>query len=153
MTDFKSELRKMELSGKILVSTSKIGYLFELDDKSVDDIIALFISKGWVSPENAAKAQKMVNDMANLAVNTMQLPTKVYIKPNRAMTKAQNLMTGQEWYSKFNAEIDNIQPLEMPQGLKEYGKDYDKQLWIAQELDKLVMEAAQRASGIKGEIK
>jgi len=110
-------------------------YLYEELIKSVDDIIALFISKGWVSPENAAKAQKMVNDMANLAVNTMQLPTKVYIKPNRAMTKAQNLMTGQDWYNKF---------LEQFRGTP-------ANTIVTLNIDEII-NAAQRASGIKGEI-
>ena len=46
MTDFKSELREMKLSAsRTFVQASKLGYLFELDDKSIDDIIALFISK------------------------------------------------------------------------------------------------------------
>lgn len=70
-------------------------------DNAVEKIKEAFVEAGYITPENAKKVQEMVSQMANLANDVAQLPTIQYIKPNRAMTKAYRLMTGQEWYHEF----------------------------------------------------
>jgi hypothetical protein len=64
-----------------------------------------FKEEGYVSPENVKKVQEMVNQMANLANDAFHVPTIKYIKPNKATTKAQNLMTGQEFYNRYLHEL------------------------------------------------
>lgn len=54
-------------------------YLYEELIKSVDDIIALFISKGWVSPENAAKAQKVAEAKIEEVVMARIIPSQLNI--------------------------------------------------------------------------
>jgi len=98
---------------------------------TVDAIIELFNKQGWVSPENAKKVQDMVNQMVNLANDAFHMPTIQYIKPNKAMTKAQNLMTGQEWFGYFLQEFSGI-PVNTE---------------ITINIDE-IMKAAQRASGL-----
>ena len=75
-------------------------------DKYLAQIISAIKEDGWLSPEETVKVQKMVDSMANLASDMARVPTVQYIKPNRAMTKAQNLMTGSEWLERFTKELD-----------------------------------------------
>lgn len=85
--------------------------------------------EGYMPPENAKKVQEMVNSMANLANDMAQLPTVQYVKVNKAGTKALNLMTGREWFDRFERELNK----ELPQRFPEYFN---------------ALEAAQRASGL-----
>lgn len=75
------------------------------EDDIVEQIKQAFAEAGYVTPENAAKVQTMVNQMVNLANDMAIVPTIQYVKPNKAITKAQNLMTGQEWYERFEKEF------------------------------------------------
>lgn len=89
------------------VGTVKIrSALDEVIEDGVAQIKQAFAEEGYVTPENAKKVQEIVNQMANLANDAFRIPIIQYIKPNKAMTKAQNLMTGQEWYNRFVAELD-----------------------------------------------
>lgn len=106
-----------------------------IDPETVDDVIPLikqaFTEAGWITPEQRDKVVKMVNDMANLANDAFQLPTIQFVKINKAQTKAQNLMTGQEFYDRFKKELDKLSDI--------------KNLWDGTPL----LDAAKRAAGIK----
>lgn len=95
----------------------------------------VFADERYVTPENAAKVQEMVNSMAKLANDAFQIPTIQYIKPNKAMTKAQNLMTGQEWYDRFDKELRNL----ISRG--------DGETWMGWDCGE-VREAAKKASNL-----
>ena len=97
----------MSIDDKLREALHNSGWGSEMTttlDEAVELIKQAFADEGYVSPENAKKVQEMVNQLANIANQTAQLPTKIYIKPNKAMTKAENLMTGQEWYRRFKNE-------------------------------------------------
>lgn len=107
-----------------------------IDDKAIAAIKQAFEDEGWITPENAQKTQEMVNQMANLAHDMVRMPTVHYIKPNKAMTKAQNLMSGQEWYRKLSQEMTG-------KVLPYSGSDTD-----VISTYKLVMEAAKKAASL-----
>jgi hypothetical protein len=74
----------------------------------IDEIKQAFTDAGYISPENAQKVQEMVNQITNLANDAFQIPTIQYVKPNKAMTKTQNLMSGQEFYDRFEVQFGQV---------------------------------------------
>jgi hypothetical protein len=84
----------------------------EIDEEVIEVIAQIhqaFADARYVTPENAVKVQEMVNQMVNLANDSFKLPTIQYIKPNKSTTKAKNLMTGQEFYNRFEKELEVIE--------------------------------------------
>lgn len=98
MTDLDTQLR--EILGDVF--DNKID-----DTEAIQYIKEAFKSAGYTTPEQAKQVLKLVNDMANTANNAFQLSTIQYVKPNKALTKAQNLMTGAEWLERFEEELTN----------------------------------------------
>jgi hypothetical protein len=137
MTDFKSELRKIL---DIIIpredeQQNDMGKDWPLIrpkviDKAESDIMALFISKGWV-----------------------QIKTLPNVDPNEPLHwVAGELMTGQDWFDKFEKELNGCTHY-----IRSLFADGHPTATDADNRDMIVrldiIEAAQRVSGIKGEIK
>ena len=95
MTDFKSELREILKNQKLGIKRDEISdglsHSFSIEpyvrdvEESIDDIIALFISKGWHTSKHDNGACIVIDERGDF----------VYAKQN---------LSGQEWYNKFKKE-------------------------------------------------
>lgn len=123
MTDLEQKLRdifdkNIELSGNVLT-------LFE--DDCIAQIKQAFADAGYITPEQVAKSQELVNAMARHAQELAKLPVAV---------REIGTMTGQEWHRRFTDAL----------GKPTYMDDIDgrhsvyKIEWIS--------EASKRAAGI-----
>jgi hypothetical protein len=109
MTDFKSELREIledfhfglehhtiftYTGAKAIENEARIADCDQKRNEVVDDIIALFISKGWV--------QTLKFNNRTILVNGKDPMGYVVYYPDE-------VMTGQEWYNKLDKELTKLE--------------------------------------------
>jgi hypothetical protein len=71
----------------------------------IPQIKQVFADAGYITPEQVAKTQDLVNQMANLANDMARVPTVQYVSITDDQREARMLMTGQEWYDRFEKEL------------------------------------------------
>lgn len=123
---------------------NKLGDLiYELNVKPdevgaiVDNIITMFKDAGWLSPEQKKKILELVNQLANTANEAFQMPTMHYVALDKKQQIAQDLMTGQEWLSRFERERPTLNSI----ASKEYNDGFA-------DASTACIEAAKRATGV-----
>lgn len=112
----------------------------DYDVAETDDVVArikqAFADEGYVTPENAKKVQEMVNQMAQLAQDSFNMPTMVNVRLDKKQQTMQKLMTGQEWSDRFDKNL-HLQPIP-----NRWMECYDVgAIWG------IALEAAKRAAG------
>lgn len=121
MSDLDDRLREII---EIVHTDCKLVRPCLVENQSIRAIKEAFAEEGWITPEQVAKTQELVNQMANLAQDMAKLSVTV----ERIGT-----MTGREWHDKFRDEmpraVDELLPL----------IGYERK----------VVEAAKRAAGLE----
>lgn len=99
----------------------------------------VFTDEGYADMK---KFQEMLNLVADMKYQTVVAPKKVYVVLDKKQKKMQELMTGQEWYARFESELINkVIPYK-----KKMGDDA-----VAMATRSICIDAAKRASNITEE--
>lgn len=118
-----------KLFGIIKHASNEDGYVEDsVAVREVARIKQAFVDAGWLSPERVAETQKLVNKLVQNAQDMHKLAMGVYPQ------LLPNVMTGQEWYDRFEKEMDRISAY----ATFDNHDDVDR-----------AMDAAKRASGIE----
>jgi len=104
------------------------GMAFNWGIDYLEQIKQAFKDAGWLTPEQRQQTQELVNRMAQTAQDMLKLPVTV---------RELGVMTGQEWYDRFEKETDNLSFLV---------RGGDGVVYITQEN---ILNAAKKAAGIE----
>lgn len=107
-------------------------------NRKTDKVISAFADAGYITPEQVAKTQELVNQMANLANDIAKGPVTILPSMDEPLlidASDKRLMTGADWYARFKKEMDGTSA----------GHEAQAMNWAQWHY---VWGAAQRAAGI-----
>lgn len=154
------------LKGYKIITTRTIPYKIDVGTpirltswpEAIAQIKQAFADEGYVHTDVRESADKLLQGIANLRANTqhdlirlgMPPTAKTHVTADFSKGELSKLMTGQEWYERFEKELYKPEPQVVPINHNDDGESHDRffRAGGANFMYNKALEAAKRAAGV-----